>query len=413
LTTKPYDWKNGAPLADHTRRKHKILREYFHRYITVRCQIPQQSRFRLAVVDAFAGGGRYGCGAGGSPIIFIEELRAATEAINLMRRSNGLGLVEIECLLILNDESTDAVELLRSNCAPLLGEIKDAAKALHIQAHYLNEPFAKSYPSIRRLIADGRYRSVLYNLDQCGYAQVGLATLSDIMRSTSSAEIFLTYAIQTLLAYLVKDSPAKLIGQLKHLGVAKADLESIEGLMGNAAFLGAAEKLVFERFQQCAQFVSPFSIQNPEGWRYWLIHFANNYRARQVYNDTLHDNATAQAHFGRSGLDMLSYDPAKEGTLYLFDLDGRENAKTQLLDDIPRLLTDVGDALNVGEFYGSVYNTTPAHSDDINEAMLIGEDLEVLTPAGGLRRRASTIEPGDTLRLKAQRSFFPMFSGKS
>ena len=106
--------------------------------------------------------------------------------------------------------------------------------------------------------------------------------------------------------------------------------------MNKTSWLGAAECLVFEAFRTCAPYVSPFSINNPDGWRYWLIHFANFYRARQVYNNILHDNSSAQAHFGWSGLEMLHYDPDHErGALYLFDDPGREMAKGQLIDDIP------------------------------------------------------------------------------
>ena len=48
MVAKPYDWADGATLEDHSRRKHKILREYFFNYLAVRCQLPQQTRFRLA-----------------------------------------------------------------------------------------------------------------------------------------------------------------------------------------------------------------------------------------------------------------------------------------------------------------------------------------------------------------------------
>ncbi len=44
--------------------------------------------------------------------------------------------------------------------------------------------------------------------------------------------------------------------------------------------------------------------------------------------------------------------------LYLFDDSGRASAKTQLLDDIPRLVTEAGDAISVMEFYESIYNVT-------------------------------------------------------
>jgi hypothetical protein len=183
--------------------------------------------------------------------------------------------------------------------------------------------------------------------------------------------------------------------------------------MSKREWLGAAERLVFESFGRCAQYVSPFSINNPDGWRYWLIHFANNYRARQEYNNVLHKNSSMQAHFGRCGLNMLIFDPRQtENVLYLFDVSGRANAARQLLEDIPRLLTDFGDAVGVSEFYASIYNVTPAHMDDIHAAIIANPDLEVLTPTGGERRKANTIEAGDTLRMKRQRSFFPIFFSK-
>ncbi len=160
----------------------------------------------------------------------------------------------------------------------------------------------------------------------------------------------------------------------------------------------------------CAPFVSPFSINNPGGWRYWLIHFANNYRARQVYNNVLHQNSTAQAHFGRSGLDMLSYDPRHEdGSLYLFDVSGREKARVQLFSDIPHLISESGDVINVGNFYEGIYNATPAHTDDVHQAIIENPDIEVITPAGGERRSPNAIGIDDVLRLKRQKSFFPMF----
>jgi hypothetical protein len=188
------------------------------------------------------------------------------------------------------------------------------------------------------------------------------------------------------------------------------DLAALEGAMSKNIWLGTAERLVFEAFRSCAPYVSPFSINNPSGWRYWLIHFANFYRARQVYNNVLHQNASTQAHFGRSGLNMLSYDPSHtDGALYLFDLSGRVAAKKQLFDDIPRLVSESGDVVGIAAFYESIYNATPAYTDDVHAAIIENPDIEVITPAGGERRKANTIAINDVLKLKTQRSFFPMF----
>lgn len=230
------------------------------------------------------------------------------------------------------------------------------------------------------------------------------------MRSNPSVEIFYTFAIEALLSFLQKSDPVQLATQLRPFGIEPSDLEQLEGAMSKSLWLGAAERLVFETFRTCAPFVSPFSINNPGGWRYWLIHFANIYRARQVYNNVLHQNSTTQAHFGRSGLNMLSYDPSHDGgALYLFDLSGREGARNQLLADIPRLISESGDVIEVGDFYEGIYNATPAHTDDVHQAIIENPDIQVITPGGGERRSANAIGVGDVLKLKRQKSFFPMF----
>ena len=410
MVEKAYAWASGATLEEHSRRKHKILGEYFSRYLGVRCQLPQQERFRLAVVDGFAGGGRYSCGTPGSPLIFIEELRRAIDTINTHRAAQGFGLIEMECLLVLNDYSHEAMASLRANVAPLQAEIAENVTRLHLRIEYLNDAFEVAYPLIKGLLAQGRYRNVIFNLDQCGHSHIERGTLIDIMRSNPSVEIFYTFAIEALLSFLQKSDPVQLASQLRPFGIEPSDLGTLTGGMSKNMWLGAAERLVFEAFHTCAPFVSPFSINNPGGWRYWLIHFANVYRARQVYNNVLHQNSSAQAHFGRSGLNMLSYDPDEDGgSLYLFDVSGREQARNQLLNDIPRLISETGDVIGVGDFYEGIYNATPAHTDDIHQAIMENPDIEVITPAGGERRSAGTIGITDVLKLKRQKSFFPMF----
>jgi three-Cys-motif partner protein len=412
MVEKPYEWLDGAVLDDHSKRKHKILREYLGRYLEVRCQLPQRERFRLAIVDGFAGGGRYKCGSPGSPLIFVQELKMSVLSENIRRAAQGMKVLQVEVLLALNDASPDAIEMLKINLAPLLEEVKQTVPQLHVRLAYSSELFETAYPKLKRLLEEGRFRNVVFNLDQCGHRWVERNTLLNILHSYQNAEIFYTFAIESLLTYLRASDPTALAAQLAHIGLSESELRTLEGRMNKQAWLGVAEKLVFDAFSGCAPYVSPFSINNPGGWRYWLIHFANSYRGRQEYNNILHRNSSAQAHFGRSGLDMLAYDPAQDnGTLYLFDDVGRANAKNQLMEDIPRLVSEFGDAIGVGGFYEAIYNSTPAHMDDIHEAIIENNDLVVITESGGERRKAGTIIVGDTIRLKKQRSMFPMFPG--
>lgn len=414
MVAKTYAWADGARLDDHSRRKHKILREYFHQYLMVRCANPNQTKFRLAVVDGFSGGGRYECGAAGSPIIFIEELQRAVEAVNTRRAAQGLNsTLEVECLLIFNDFKSDVTDVLKSYTEPVLAAIKETSPRLHLSVCYMSDKFEDCYPAIKDMIARGRYRTVLFNLDQYGHSKVAASTLVDIMASTPSAEIFYTFSIESLVSFLSRTNPKLMESQIKSLGISLAAFQIADGMISNATFLGAAERIVFETFKTVSRFVSPFSITNPEGWRYWMIHFANNYRARQVYNNVLHGNGT-QAHFGRSGLNMLAYDPSRdEGALYLFEGNDRAKSKEQLLEDIPRLVAESGDMMGVGDFYEAAYNVTPAHTNDIHAAMFESSELEIFTESGGQRRKANTITVTDTIKLKSQRSFFSIFFSRS
>lgn len=412
MVSKHYDWKGGATLDDHTKKKHTILQEYFKQYLITRCKIPQRERFRLVVVDGFSGAGLYACGSYGSPLIFVDVLQNTLKSINVDRVAQGMRSIQIECLLILNDFDKSAIEQLKENIIPLLVGGKEDNPNLHIEVEYFSGAFDDIYLKIKRRMESAKCSNVLFNLDQCGHSNVNIDIIKNIMQSWKSAEIFLTFPIKAILAFLSPDREKNTVSvSPETYEEIYALLDKGKGLINKDTWLGKVERIIFEELKGCAPFVSPFSINNPDGWGYWLMHFANSYRARQVYNNILHANSLTQAHFGRSGLNMLSYDPKHEGQLYLFDINSRTTAKEELYEDIPRLIAASGDALAMEEFYKAAFNETPAHSDDIHEMIIENPDVEVITESGGgERRKPNTIKATDILKLKSQKSWFPMFS---
>lgn len=406
MAKKSYDWDGGAPLEDHTKKKHTILSEYLAEYLRIRCRIPQQERFRLAIVDGFSGAGLYKDGEYGSPLIFLDTLINVTKEINSHRAVQGHKLINIECLIIFNDSDPVAIQKLRENLAPMLGGIKEAEDNIDIYTEFYNEKFENGYLKIRDRILKTGCKNVFFNLDQCGYSHVTMQVIRDITSTWKSSEILLTFMIKSFLAYLSpdkKNNKARLEPEIQE----KIDIILDGGVINKKEWLGEAEKITFNYLRSCAKYVSPFSINNPDGWQYWYMHFATSHRARQVYNDILHKFGEAQAHYGRAGLNMLSYnsDQQKAG-LYLFGEDSRSESKEALMEDIPRLVSEAGDALLVEQFYENAYNETPAHSEDIHQAIIDSQELEVITASGGARRKASTIKVDDTIRLISQRSFY-------
>ena len=414
MAKKDYDWSGGAKLDDHSRSKHKILREYFRQYLITRCKLPQQERFRLAVIDGFCGAGIYNCGSFGSPLIFLDVLNQTSTEINIRRSADGMRPIQIECYLLFNDADGGAIEDLKQNSAGLIGEIRENNPNLFIQIEYFSDKFDLIYPNIKTALMAGRYRNVVFNLDQCGYSKVDIDVVREIMSNWRSAEAFLTFSIDTIKTYFSRErSKNSVLKKYPELtDEIYTALNDGEEIISKNEWLGLIEKLVFHKLQGCAPFVSPFSINNPKGWRYWLLHFANRAPARRVYNDILHTNSTCQAHFGHSGLNMLAFDPREEGKLYLFDNSSRETAKRELNEDIPRLIDLHGDTLKISDFNLEIYNGTPAHSDDILDVLISNPDLEVITNLGNPRRKANTIREDDFVRLNKQRSMFPIFKRK-
>jgi three-Cys-motif partner protein len=88
-----HSWRlgNDPPLIrPHSQAKHRVLRLYLERYVSVLTARIQQDSFRLTLVDGFAGGGRYLDSRtkeerSGSPLIMLEAMEQAAEDAQKIR----------------------------------------------------------------------------------------------------------------------------------------------------------------------------------------------------------------------------------------------------------------------------------------------------------------------------------------
>lgn len=313
--------------------------------------------------------------------------------------------IRFECLLIFNDLDKDAVEVLKQNVAPLQIACNERTD-LGIEIVFMDEEFESAYPEIKNRLEERKIsRNVFFNLDQCGSSLVSRSTIVDILTTYQSAEVLLNFAAQSMFTYLSRNNPTALAKTLEQHGVDQKQIDDISEVANKREWRAAIERLVFESYRRCGPYVSPFAINNPDGWLYWLLHFSNEPKARQVYNDLLHDNSGAQGHYGRPGLNMLTYDPSTEGQDYLFADDDRQRAREALYYDIPKVVSEFGDTISVEQFIRNVSNETPSHSMDLAQAMIDNPDLTVRTDNGGERRSPNGIRSTDVLILKPQRSF--------
>ncbi len=405
-----FTWAEGAELEDHSKKKHEILRNYLLKYLSIRCQIRNAEKFRFAFIDGLCGGGRYKCGSPGSPLIVLESLLETASSLNLIRQSENTKPIVLEAHLYFNDIDAEAIEKLKNEIAHLASTCSQH-EYLDTHINFSSCAFNDFYPLVKDSLISNKLRSVFFNLDQGGNSLVDFSILKDIMCSWPNPEILFTFMIETITSYLSTEQSKSTVRLPGECEVEVYELlKNSSELINKKEWLGKTERIVYELLRSYCQYLSPFSINNSDGWRYWLLHFANNYRARQAYNDTLHSENVTQAHFGRSGLKMLSYESSSEGQLYLFDENSRQQSLKELENDIPELISGSGDAMTVDEFFFQIYSETPAHSDDIQTALINAPDIEIITTNGGSRRKSNTIHTTDTIKLSPQKSFFELFN---
>jgi len=145
-------------------------------------------------------------------------------------------------------------------------------------------------------------------------------------------------------------------------------------VISKQAWLGAAERIVFNAFRGMRRLRQPLFNSQSAGLAILAYSFRQfGTRPRQEYNNILHQNSSSQAHFGRSGLHMLAYDPSEaDSMLYVFDEAGRAQAKLQLHDDIPRMITNYGRCHSgvAISMRASTTQTSPRNMLDINSAII-------------------------------------------
>src|SRR5882757_8814839 len=85
MNQETHSWRIGEdppPIHPHSLVKHKVLRSYLERYVSVLTSNVRQEQLRLTLVDGFAGGGLYLDSRSkeerpGSPLLMLDAMRTA------------------------------------------------------------------------------------------------------------------------------------------------------------------------------------------------------------------------------------------------------------------------------------------------------------------------------------------------
>ena len=421
MTRKHYNWKDGPDvIQQHSIAKHRILQSYLAAYFQTLVSSPSQDTLRLTLVDGFAGGGLYIHNdtqelVKGSPLICLNATKEADFLINRDRRKP-----------VKLDVSYFFVEADRHAHLHLDKVLRDEGygSALGDTIHLRHAKFQDEADSIIEVIRRKSPRNgrSIFVLDQYGYKDVPTALIQKIFRNLPSAEVILTFGVDSFLNFASDKGLTKEL--LNDIGV--PDIlqgRTIEEIKSSERDwrLFIQSSLYRKLVARCgAKHYTPFFIRNNKGHGdYWLIHLSQHHRARDVMTEVHWNNNNYFIHYGGSGLDMfqmVGYDPNYDSTLsgqfelgFEFDDVARGASITSLREQIPHMIYSHDEGMSFGELFATTCNKSPATADIYRSAideLIEYKVIEVISDDGVRRRSAQQIKPSDQIMPPDQRRLF-------
>jgi three-Cys-motif partner protein len=422
VTRSPYAWEPGRtppPIQSHSIAKHEILRAYITAYIQTLVSDPNRERFRLVLVDGFAGGGTYQHALTrdevlGSPFIMLDAAREAEAIINLKRRKR----VTLDIDFFFVEKDPNAAECLRRTLvhrglASRFGrDIFLLPSRFETEADRIIEHIRRKMPKVPRAI---------FLLDQYGYSEVPTDRIAKIIESLPASEVILTFNVDALLNYF-SDHSRVTRRLLEKVGVPDVlrgrSFDEIKKTDQDWR-LFVQSCLYQELMEKCrAKYYTLFFIRSERGHGdYWLIHLSQAPRARDVMTQIHWDKNNYFVHYGGPGLEMfhaLGYVSkiddrhSPQQTLFQFDNDARRKSTDSLVEQIAPIVYRDPDGILFAELFATTCNLSPASSQIYRDAIGVLRDhkeIEVISATTG-KRTQGRIQDGDRIRIASQRNLF-------
>lgn len=396
------------PLEEHTKAKLDVLRKYLEAYFLTVASSPFQRVLKLDLVDGFCGGGLYrhsGSDEVGSPLVMLEETRAAEVRLN-KNRKNPLAF-DVQYHFV------DKEKAHTQTLAFILENRDWYYQKDRIQIH--NSSFRNAVDPIIESIARRQPKSgrSIFLLDQTGYLDVDFATIRKIFGKLRNVEVILTFGTDALLNF-ARDDPG-LIKSLARIELTRQMvLKIIEARDDNSIALVQRTLRRHIRSATGVQFDTPFFIRPQKSRRtLWFVHLSNHPKARDVMLQKHWELDHHFTHFGKGSFGMLGWDAIqnrREIGLFDFRQIERDRLHEELLDQLPNRLYDMCtiEPTTLDAIHWRLANQTAATYDDMDlviKALVREKEFAVINSEGKVRRitKRSVLAPTDRIVLPRER----------
>lgn len=408
-----FTWQLGAEppsIEAHTDAKLRLLQTYLDGYFDVVCAFPQMDVLRIALVDAFAGGGmfrRNGTERYGSPLVMIDAVRRAEARINASRRKP----LRIDAKFYFVDSDANAVDYLRGTLAT-----SDIPQAVRDAVTVRNATASEALPVIVREISNwSRAGRSLFFLDQCGYSDAPNRDVRLIYQSLPKSEVIVTYNFGSIYDYMNDNAPF-----LSATAPVELTADRIRALLrerDRQAGRFFAGRLLGRMFKESvgSRFASRFFLRSDAAHRdMWFVHYSKVPRSRLVMSDAHWSTKNSSVTQGEAGLDMLGFHPGWEDQIGLdfgFDHTDEGRMHTALVAELPAWLGQFDDdsAPTFDTLLTLSADKTAATEAQFNAALRgleADHEIDVLTPSGSPKRPNAKIHAQHRIRLAHQGNLF-------
>lgn len=420
---KPYNWKDGPDvIQEHSIAKHNILRSYLTAYFKTLACSPRQDHLRITLVDGFAGGGLYTHHQTkdiikGSPFICLDAVKEAEYHLNIDKKKPFK--IEANYFFVEKDKYAQQhlEQALKKN-----GYSNQLGNEIILRHCKFDETATDIIDFIKK--KSPRNGRSIFILDQYGYKEVPTSLISKIFQKLPSAEVILTFGIDSFLNY-ASDSTlsAKLLNDVGIPDILEG--RSFEQIKTSERdwrlFIQSA--LYRELVSKCgAKHFTPFFIRNRKGHGdYWLIHLSQHHRARDVMTQVHWQNHNNFIHYGGAGINMfniLGYDPkytemfsnTNQNKLgFEFDEDAKALSVETLMEQIPKVVYAHDTGVSFGELFATTCNHSPASAMIYRQAienLVKHKEVEVISTDGTYKGTAQQIKDSDQIMPPSQRTLF-------
>lgn len=402
---------NASPpvIEEHSKAKLVVLRRYLRAYFDRLGTNPARDEFKLDLVDGFAGGGTFSDGGGiesGTPVIMLEEARAAEERLN-QGRSKPL---RFDCKFHFVDIEPDHTDHLRKVLADREHDVDGEEIAVHDGRF---EDVADNIVAdiLRRQPIAGR---AIFLLDQCGFSQVELKMVARILNRLPAAEVIMTFAADALINHLA-ETPAY-VQAVARIDLTEPQIHELLELGDGAGGRALVQRVLrgHIRSRTGAAYDTPFYIRPRQSRRaLWFIHLSRHLTARDVMIQCHWNSFNTFEHYGSGDFNMLGWDALNTGTLPLFNFEkvDAEQMCEQLLNSMPEELYALAseEPITVDSMRHKLANKTAARFSDLDQIVITlaqEKEFEILNADGRKRSRyLGRLNPTDRIAVPAMRLF--------